>query len=213
MDEQLCGVLGPALCSVCLARGACQLAASKQNENQCLDRTEGHELPALVLRRTAELRNPLKYTVDTSQRTHCASIRNTKVKQSYYSPGQGVRVPGGSGSQISRQSAHEDGKFVSPTHRPPLPPRKYSCYSFLLGAESRLPVHSTAGRITSMKNFNDTTGNRTRDLPDCSAVPQSNSPPRTPKHKYYCWIMRIFLFVLTRRITDTPCVRHARLLL
>jgi len=27
-----------------------------------------------------------------------------------------------SGSQISRQWAHEDGKVVSPTHRPPLPP-------------------------------------------------------------------------------------------
>ena len=35
-----------------------------------------------------------------------------------------------------RQSAHESGKVVSPTHRPPLPPRKYSWYSFLFVAES-----------------------------------------------------------------------------
>ena len=59
-----------------------------------------------------------------------------KVKQSHYKPVQALRVPGGWGSQISRQSAHEGDKVVSLTHRPPLPHTKYSWYSFLLEAES-----------------------------------------------------------------------------
>jgi len=40
-------------------------------------------------------------------------------------------------TQISRQSANEGGKIVSTTNRPPLPPLppgKYSWYSFLLEA-------------------------------------------------------------------------------
>ena len=44
------------------------------------------------------------------------------VKQYLYSPGEALRAPRGSVSQISRQSAYERGKIVSPTHRPPLHP-------------------------------------------------------------------------------------------
>ena len=58
------------------------------------------------------------------------------VKQSHYRPGQVLRIPGGSGYQISRQTTHECGKVVSHRHRLLLPHRKYSWYLSLLEAES-----------------------------------------------------------------------------
>jgi hypothetical protein len=45
-----------------------------------------------------------------------------EVKQYHYRPGQALTVPGGCGSQISRQLAHKGGKVVIHTHRLPLPP-------------------------------------------------------------------------------------------
>jgi hypothetical protein len=100
-----------------------------------------------------------------------------KVKQSYYRPRQAPRFPGGWGSKFSGHSAQEDSKFVSPTQRPPLPPGNIPGTHFYWRL-SQPQDHSAAGRIMSMKNSNDTIRNRTRDLPACSAVPQSTAPPR-----------------------------------
>jgi hypothetical protein len=79
-----------------------------------------------------------------------------KKKQSRYRPGVAQRVPGSSGKEVPLQAwrggegfrdlrfaaflttAQDGGKVVSLTHRPPLPPKKYSWYSFLLEVESAL---------------------------------------------------------------------------
>jgi hypothetical protein len=52
------------------------------------------------------------------------------VKQSYYRPGQALRGPEISGSQISRPLAHEGSKVVSPTHQTLLPPGIFPGFYF-----------------------------------------------------------------------------------
>ena len=66
-------------------------------------------------------------------------------------------------------TTQDGGRVVSLTHRPPLPPGNtpdtHFCYRL-----SRPQGHSAIGRIMSMKNSNDTSWDRTSNLPICSAV-------------------------------------------
>jgi len=57
-------------------------------------------------------------------------VITSKVKAIHYRPVQAQMV------RLPDFKTHEGGKVVSPTHRPPSLPRKYSWYSFLLEAES-----------------------------------------------------------------------------
>jgi len=103
------------------------------------------------------------------------SCPKIKPEESSYKPGQALRTPGVQGSQVSRQSAHEGGKFVSPTHRPPsFPGNIPGTHSYQ--RLSRPQRHSAAWRIMSTKHSSNTTGNQTRDLPACSSVPQQTAP-------------------------------------
>ena len=52
----------------------------------------------------------------------------------------------------------------------------------------------------SMKNSNETIGNRTRDLSDCSAVPQPTAPPRVP-----------VLAVIERFCVEVATIIHRRI--
>jgi hypothetical protein len=62
---------------------------------------------------------------------------------------QEIEVP-----TIPKQSSHEGGKFVSPTQRLPLSPRRYSWYSLLLEVESTTGPSYTARRFKPMQNPN-----------------------------------------------------------
>jgi hypothetical protein len=66
-------------------------------------------------------------------------------------------------------TAHDGGKVVNLTHRPPLP-QEILLVLISVGSLSRPQGHSAIGRIVS-KNSNDTIWNRTSDLPNCSTVP------------------------------------------
>ena len=70
-------------------------------------------------------------------------IKNRSLRNKLYSKGKAVSLQTWSGPEGSRNlrfpdymtTVRDGGKF-SFTHRPPLSPRKYSWYSFLLEAES-----------------------------------------------------------------------------
>ena len=105
--------------------------------------------------------------------------------------------------KIFRKSAHKCGKVVSPKHRPPLLPREDLWYSFLLAAES---IPAPAGRITSMKNLKDPTGNRIRDRPAFSTVSQRSARPRTAITSKYTYVLIRLAAIATQ---NSRCSVHA----
>ena len=92
--------------------------------------------------------------------------------------GKAVPLHAWSGPEGSRKlrfpdfmiTAQDDGKVISLTHRPPLPPGNTPGTHFYLRL-SRPQGHSATGRIMSLKNSNNTIGHRTRDLSVCSVMP------------------------------------------
>ena len=139
-----------------------------------------HEGPRYQIFRTSHLHIRLRYE-------YCnISVNSTgkEKEQSLCRPRQALCGPVGRGSQISRNSAYECGKFLSPTHWPPLPPKEI----FLVLVFVRGWVDPRAiMRILWVKISNDTTGNRNRDLPACSAVLRSTAPSPTAVKTPWRW--------------------------
>jgi len=93
---------------------------------------------------------------------------NKNLKQSIYRSGHALRV--------SRRLGLPNFKTIvncQPYAPAAFTPRKYSWYSFLLEAESN------PGPLCGREYYvNNSIGNRSRDLPACSAVSQLTAPPR-----------------------------------
>jgi len=61
-----------------------------------------------------------------------------------------------------------------------------------------------------MKNSNDTIGNRARDLPACSAVPQPTAPPLAPKEHTYHHKITTELTLYVTYTGNKPFTRNHR---
>ena len=87
-------------------------------------------------------------------------------------PGQAMTVPAGWGSQISIQLTCESSKVVSSMHWPPSPPTGNIPGTHFCLRLSQPQGHNATGRVISMKNSSNNTGNLPCDLLAYSAVSQ-----------------------------------------
>jgi len=70
----------------------------------------------------------------------------------------------------------------------------------------RPQLYNAAGRIMSMKNSNDSVGDRTLDLPACSGVPQPTASPRAPSSNNRCqyWMEKCAVWGAELFVCNTP---------
>jgi len=77
--------------------------------------------------------------------------------------------------RISRYSAYESGKVISPIHQPPL--LSGDTAGTHLFQKLNRPQDRRTRRIKALKNLNDLIGNQTHYLTVCIAVPQPTVLP------------------------------------
>jgi len=107
------------------------------------------------------------------------------------SKGKEIPLQAWTGPEVSRRLRVPDLKTIG---------RVYPQEIFLVLSSFRgwgqPQAHSAAGRIMSMENSSDTIGNRTRDLPAFSAVPQPTAPPLTPLEWLVLFVILCFAIII-----------------
>ena len=119
------------------------------------------------------------------------SVFIVKVKQSHYRPW---------GFQEVVAPRFQDNRHMKVVRSALRTGRLYPEETFLVLISVRSWVNPRAivrpEGLCQWKKSNGTIGNRTRDLPACSAVPQRTAPPRAPVFSLYChvllWISRFY---------------------
>ena len=117
----------------------------------------------------------------TKQRNRTTHV----LKWNYCKTGVAIPLQAWKGPEVSRRLRLPDLKTIGtwrwqgfhPNAPAAFTPRKHPWYSFLLEAESTPGAIVRLEGLCQWKKFNDTIGNRTRDIPACSAVPQPTAPP------------------------------------
>jgi hypothetical protein len=95
--------------------------------------------------------------------------------------GKAIRIEAGSSPEGSRrlrlQSAHEGGKFVSPTHWPPFPQELFLVHIYVRGWVDHRAI--VGRKVYVNEKFQWHHRDRTRDHLASNALPQTG-PPRAP---------------------------------
>jgi hypothetical protein len=105
-----------------------------------------------------------------------------KVKLSLQHSVEASRVVRRRGSHIFLQNWLTDGdEVVSLTYRTSFTPTGNFLVLISVRGWVDSKSHNAAGRIRSSEKSSDLIGNRTRDLPVCSIVPQPTTLPRAPR--------------------------------